>query len=553
MDRREALAIIDATLTSAGFVPTGPGAADYEGQIKVHGSAVDIALSIPDVRFATRPRIIVKDRNQIPVETLAHVEEETGICYASGAGLPLDLYQPGEAILRVLEEARSTLELSYGGKGHAELIDEYQSYWKAKLPVQCMLPRAAVEDGRHAVMFLASRNGKADFVCISDKPELRGYDPEASRKVLFWRTDTLIGPADGIMVPETLPDLQKWLAGHKGLKNRNWNSLVRFLSAGHCLFIVAPNALVGLTVKLPPDIGHAASSGKIRPEKLADLVGRVPEKVALNRYSGRWSSLADVTDRNNPNAKDLSQKSVALIGCGTIGSHLARMLVQAGAGNAHILTLFDPELLAHGNIGRHLLGFGDIGIPKATAVATELERFHPQVHVAAYQQDALLHLDVIGQHDLVIDATGEWNVQSALNEWFLDGTEKKTAALLHSWVFMNGAGVQSFLNLNDEFACFRCLKPAFDGKWRFPAGDEKDALNLQPATCGDGSFIPFTVDAPVMAASLACRAALDWVNEDPGPRLRSAVVDVRRGRHQQPRSPTPADTCPACAPRRTSQ
>lgn len=553
MDQRAALLEIDATLRAKGFKPAARGVADYDGQIRVHGKPVDVLVSVPDVRFAEKPRVHLKDKSQIPVEVLAHVESGTGICYASGAGLPIDLYKPGEAVLRVLEQARATLELSYGGKGRAELVDEYQAYWNADLPVRCLLARSAIRDNGKARAFYARQGEKTLFIAVADHARLPGYETALPSDVTFWVGDELIGPVGDMIVPRTLSDLKIWLKGHRAFQSRKWESVLTLLATRAYLFICAPNALVGFRVKLPADIAAAVVRKRIRPEKLPHLLDVRAANIELDRFSGKWSSLSDVTDRNNPAALDLSGTSIALVGCGTIGSHLARMLVQCGAGNGGKLTLFDTQALDQGNIGRHLIGFGDIGKGKASAVGAELSRFHPQVKVASIEDDALRHLADVGNHDLVIDATGEWNVQSALNQWFLDGGRKKAKALLHSWVFMNGAGVQSFLNLNDEYACFRCLKPVFDGPWRFPAGNEKDELNLQPATCGDGAFVPFTVDAPVMAASLAVRAALDWVNGDPGPRLRSAVVDVRRGRAQEPRHPSPSKACPACASVRASR
>src|SRR3546814_20598058 len=61
-------------------------------------------------------------------EGLAHVEVDRGICNASGAGLPLDNMRPGEAILRILAEAATTLERSFKGRGAEEAADEYQQY-----------------------------------------------------------------------------------------------------------------------------------------------------------------------------------------------------------------------------------------------------------------------------------------------------------------------------------------------------------------------------------------------------------------------------------------
>src|SRR3546814_15743298 len=46
--------------------------------------------------------------------------------------------------------------------------------------------------------------------------------------------------------------------------------------------------------------------------------------------------------------------------------------------------------------------------------------------------------------DIIIDATGDWNVQTNLNELFLEDRGTHLTALLHCWVFANGVGVQSF-------------------------------------------------------------------------------------------------------------
>lgn len=261
-------------------------------------------------------------------------------------------------------------------------------------------------------------------------------------------------------------------------------------------------------------------------------------------------SAEDVISRNNLFGRGLADVSIALIGCGTIGGFLARHLAQNGAGTRKSLTLFDHQLLTQGNISRHLLGFRDIGRPKATAVAEELCRFHPETNPAAVNDDAFAHLVQLGRHELVIDATGDWNVQSALNEWFLGRANVATRALLHGWVYMNGVAVQSFLNLDDDHACFRCLKPTFDGPWRFPAALDDEDLDVRPASCGDGSYIPFPADVPAMAAALMSRAAIEWANDVPSYRLRTLNTDLARGRYQKPRSPEPASHCPACAKRR---
>lgn len=546
MNERDALRAIDSTLKNIGFKEIGPGIADYEGQLKVHGKSVDITLSIPDVRFSEKPRIHLKDRSQIPLELLAHVEVGTGICYASGAGLPVDIYQPGQAILRILEEVQRTLELSYAGRAEREIVDEYQHYWYPKLGVRTLLPRVSSTKTTKGHMFFACVDGNVKFMCIASAPNLQGYEAQFSKPVQLWYVDAPIGPTKAVAAPSTLVDLEHWFVGQDALQNRNWEDAFACLAARQLLFIAAPNALVGVGLDLPKDLLAGINRGAIRAKTVPAVIKAKTPPLKVERYGGTWCNLDDVTSRNNADDQTLKNVSIAIVGCGTIGSHLARMLIQCGAGNHARFSIYDTEILTEGNIGRHLLGFADIGKLKATALKAELERFHPQVEVQAFTDNAIASWPQLSGHDLIIDATGDWNVQSALNEYFLYADTEKPKALLHFWVFMNGAGVQSFLNLRDEHGCFRCLKPFFDQSWRYPAGNEKDELNLQPASCGDGSFVPFTVDASMMAASLASRAALDWANGKPGPRLRSAVVDIDRGRYQKPISPTPSAHCPAC-------
>ena len=247
--------------------------------------------------------------------------------------------------------------------------------------------------------------------------------------------------------------------------------------------------------------------------------------------------------------KTLSGISIAMVGCGTIGSHLAKFLVQSGAGSDAPLTLIDRQLLASGNIGRHYLGSSRIGEAKASALKDELRRFHPQADVQSRIDDATDVWDEIKAADLIIDATGEWNTQYALNERFIAGGTDATA-ILHSWVSGNGAAARSFLNLRDDDFCFRCLRPNMKDQHRFPALKPNVEANIAEATCGEGAFYPYSVAAPAIAAALACDVIIAWANGKPGPRLRTQVLDHDRAIHRKPTTPSPHKDCPSCKMRK---
>lgn len=80
-----------------------------------------------------------------------------------------------------------------------------------------------------------------------------------------------------------------------------------------------------------------------------------------------------------------SDASCLLIGCGSLGSHLARALCDSGYGD---LTLVDNDILSVGNIARHACGFESVGLAKAKALKTALERSNPNVACKARDEDA---------------------------------------------------------------------------------------------------------------------------------------------------------------------
>jgi len=92
----------------------------------------------------------------------------------------------------------------------------------------------------------------------------------------------------------------------------------------------------------------------------------------------------------NPNEYAvLSKKSVELVGCGSVGSAVAEMLVRAGVGT---LTLTDPEALAPENLGRHLLTDRDLGRPKVEAMRERLCAINPacdiRTHATEFERTA---------------------------------------------------------------------------------------------------------------------------------------------------------------------
>ena len=105
----------------------------------------------------------------------------------------------------------------------------------------------------------------------------------------------------------------------------------------------------------------------------------------------------DVLDRTEILSRDLSgvvqkleRARVVCVGVGSLGSTIALQLARSGV--AH-LTLIDPDHLVSANLGRHVLGVDDLGLPKAKALQKQIRKDLPTTEVMAFAtfSEAVMH------------------------------------------------------------------------------------------------------------------------------------------------------------------
>jgi sulfur carrier protein ThiS adenylyltransferase len=111
----------------------------------------------------------------------------------------------------------------------------------------------------------------------------------------------------------------------------------------------------------------------------------------------------DIFGRNVPGSTAvLQQRTVAIAGCGGLGSNAAVALVRAGIGG---LVLIDHDVVEASNLNRQHFFLDDIGKPKVEALAVHLRRIQPSVELDL-QARRLAPADVSGldRADLLIEA-----------------------------------------------------------------------------------------------------------------------------------------------------
>ena len=151
----------------------------------------------------------------------------------------------------------------------------------------------------------------------------------------------------------------------------------------------------------------------------------------------------------------LRASSVALIGCGALGSTLANNLCRAGIGR---LVIADRDYVEINNLQRQILfDEDDIArrLPKAVAAAEKLRRINSEVTVEALVED--INADgieaLVQDVDLVLDATDNFATRYLLN----DACVKHERPWIYSGVI---ASYGVTLNiLPGETPCLRCIYP----------------------------------------------------------------------------------------------
>ena len=214
--------------------------------------------------------------------------------------------------------------------------------------------------------------------------------------------------------------------------------------------------------------------------------------------STNWSP--DQVHRRGGVSEWLRDRRVLLLGCGSLGSAVADMLVRGGVSR---LSLMDPEKLEAWNIVRHQLTLRHLGRNKAKSLADELVQRNPRARIKAYGETFPGALDAleIREHSVVVDCTGSSSALHALNNfsWGFDQTFISLSIDSHAQRIFGyihqgrGFPIEDF---EDQFqSAFKdapgpeagptgCWSPVFPGPWHrivALAGMAVDeALNIGP-------------------------------------------------------------------------
>ena len=169
----------------------------------------------------------------------------------------------------------------------------------------------------------------------------------------------------------------------------------------------------------------------------------------LNRYS-RQILLSEI---GTTGQERLLASSVAVLGCGALGTVIASTMVRAGVGHVRII---DRDYIELNNLQRQILfDEEDIarGLPKAVAAAEKLRKVNSQVKVESVVADVNSENveRLIGDVDLVLDGTDNFEIRFLLN----DACVKRGVPWVYGGVLATYGMIRAIIP--HQTPCFRCL------------------------------------------------------------------------------------------------
>jgi len=186
---------------------------------------------------------------------------------------------------------------------------------------------------------------------------------------------------------------------------------------------------------------------------------------------------------------------VAMVGCGSLGSAIAPMLVRAGIRSIH---LCDPGLLGPSNLSRHLGTAFDMGRLKSEVVADRLSQLDPGVEPEVITEDLLdwdwpRRRDFWSGFDAVIATTDKRSVQLCVNEDLVrcanepnqaeqpsPDARKLPGAGVFAGCFDEARGGEVFVvNPSEDAPCLACLRGGLDGPERVGTMDYSTATSAE--------------------------------------------------------------------------
>lgn len=480
----------------------------------------EVCINFPDRFPYCLPRSKLLNRDLIG--TLAHIDQSGTICIEESDTILADYTRPRDIVYQYIEDVVKFLNRVNLKIYQDELLDELEGYYQPKKSVGSFYhAKDKAEMIYLRVVGIEGKKGPKNsipVVIFGRHQSLPNQFSNVKQLGQYQAINILHLPLDSAVLPPSIGEdfnSQYFSNLLTYVSERNKKILNKF--AKKCgsfnifyLLLTMPRTSDERTQfllrfsadhHLPHPIVEHSNDWKI-------------EMLSINRNSKEY-----LVERGGGDVL-LSNKRVAVVGCGSVGSQVANMLAKAGVGE---LVLIDPDILSADNIYRHHLGGRELNFEankktgrvntwsKVSSLAAQLQKDLPYIKVIAKPINLA---EVISDKDLVncdviVVAVGAPSVNLQINQE-LKGI--KFNNVIFCWNEAAGLGGHS-IALDLQKSCYQCLYT--EGK-QLKAQSELSLVCVgQPISknltgCA-GVFTPFSFLDSNRTAELAATQTIDML------------------------------------------
>lgn len=421
-----------------------------------------------------------------PILTWPNLEEHGILCLLDG-GAATSTERIKSVAMELLGEARDLVNGWHTGAALERFEDEFQSYWNRwQQKTEKFVSLCSTEGGSRWVCSFPERN----FTIVAEDEQtlmswVQNYFTPDSKVTLqpipLIRLPRPLRPKD---FPRSVAHVFTLLKGDTAATQM----LKDHLRSN-------PDQKKAVLLSFPGRRG-AGFAGLILPciqKKVKGFrKGHFPQHHNLSPVAGASVTRCDsswVHGRDqNPSTAILGNKTVVLLGVGSLGSGVAEILAKIGVGK---LVLVDPEEMSTENSCRHTLGVRSASKFKVAEQAFNLSKRFPHLqfvpHPARWEFCYQKNPAIFTSADLIVSTIGEWAAESSLNALTCSSTE--FPPVLFGWMEEHAAAGHAVAFFGDK-GCLRCMVDDM-GRPRLPVTKWPDGgTQLMVPMCG-GTFQPY--------------------------------------------------------------
>lgn len=493
---------------------------------------------------------------------IPHISHEGYLCYVEQMEADWNPNDLAELYKTIDIQIKITLDIAVNTidnevKGDEELDNEFVSYWSSTAELYSLS-----ELRRHSTYtsVLARTSGKEKqqlIEYITVETDKKVHDLRTNRYLQSWlnqRGLELVRPENPSIEthyvwvrpsrlsgvdwpPQDLNEVLSWL---ELVDVSARDHLVRCLSSSKSkrnivLLDIEKQDPVSLYLEIDiNNIKRQFSSRKTRRKRrknsFQNMIGILSRRDFCSKFARLSITKADkstILSRNQQRESELRSKSIALIGCGTIGGYLSELLVRNGAGlGAKYLHLYDKDSLKPHNFSRHTLSVSDFGNNKALALAEKLKKStHLVKNITGFDSNFTINEGMLSKYDIVIDATGRPPVSKRL-AFIVRQMSAKRPIIIH--VFNDGNGRAAKVLVDENHSCYGCMtvdktihQDHLDMRFK-----DLDLSKEKKVSCGN-TYTVYDAGVSQISAAMALEAVLNTLNSGSSWTYSEFILDPR--------------------------